>query len=383
MYGTKLTPKEVARGLVDIAREETDAPIAACATTVNLIILRLMKSITKIEELRSINRAFQAETLLDWPDSYDSRRLDAIIANLEINIEDKEKQSWTLQDDEEDLIEMLAHFKSLLVKADHRVLLKKLDDCEFVAKLVVLYKVEQRSSVQNAVAKSLAAACQLSEKITGFLMSGDLPGLLATSNSFKFPLSKLENSCLRLLQILFSTAKVPPASNLQYITSDFLKKMLDLVGIQDLNALKFLINYNYQFDEVNNPVLDILRANESLAFGHLLISFYNRNHNDEEMCTLKLLYDIYITPKDDLVSKTFYANDLSVLLDVFSQVILDTTVPRKITMILEIFEKMLKRDSPPKEPIYYALKSFINSGSLEESILMKARVLLPPEAHNT
>lgn len=56
---------------------------------------------------------------------------------------------------------------------------------------------------------------------------------------------------------------------------------------------------------------------------------------------------------------------------------------QKITMILEIFEKMLKRDSPPKEPIYYALKSFINSGSLEESILMKARVLLPPEAHNT
>lgn len=111
MYGTKLTPKEVARGLVDIAREETDAPIAACATTVNLIILRLMKSITKIEELRSINRAFQAETLLDWPDSYDSRRLDAIIANLEINIEDKEKVS-----------QIIIHLLFAIIRSDYSLI---------------------------------------------------------------------------------------------------------------------------------------------------------------------------------------------------------------------------------------------------------------------
>lgn len=379
MYTPELDPKEVARDLVDITREGTDASVKACASTVKAILLRLMKSITEVKDLEDIRKAFQNGSLLDWEDSYDARRLDALIIRLSENIDDKAQQSWTFQDDEEELIEMLAKFTSLLVKADSRVLLRKLGDCKFLQKLVVLYEVEQRSSVQNAVAKTLSAACKLSRKFTTYLLHGNLPVVIATLNAFKLPLSKLENSSLRLLQILYSTDEKPPETHNDAFTSDFLVKMLALVGIEDMNALQFLIYFNYQFDEEINPVLEVLSDHESVTFGHMLIKFFNKNRDDNELASLKMVYDIYAWLKVDLITKTFYINDLKVLTEILSEVILETNVPSRITMILKIFEKMLKMENVPQETIFSALRVFIKSDSLEDAVVLKAQALVPPE----
>uniref|UniRef100_A0A0N5ATE0 DUF2013 domain-containing protein n=1 Tax=Syphacia muris TaxID=451379 RepID=A0A0N5ATE0_9BILA len=387
MYNPVRKPKDLARSLVDIAREETDAPIKACSTTVNLILIRLMKVVTSIDELRNIQRAFHSDHLLDWHECFDSKVLGNIIAHVSENIDDKEQHNWTLQDDEDELIELIDKFTSVMVKADERVVLRHLSNFEFLKKLVVLYEVEQRSSVRNAVAKALSAACKLSRKITFEMLCSNLPVILVQTNAFKPPLSKLENSSLRLLQTLYSTNEKPPQSHngkfklgRYYFTPDFLERMLELVKTGDQNALLFMVNYNYQFDEDASPVLDILRSHDSLSFGHTLIKHLSKNKNDEDISTLKLIYDIYVAPNNrELISSIFYTNDLQVLAVILSQILLETNVPRKITMILEIFEEIIREEKVSNESIFSSLRTFIKSDSLEESVILKAQSLVPPE----
>lgn len=63
------------------------------------------------------------------------------------------------------------------------------------------------------MAKALSAACKLSRKITFEMLCSNLPVILVQTNAFKPPLSKLENSSLRLLQTLYSTNEKPPQSH--------------------------------------------------------------------------------------------------------------------------------------------------------------------------
>lgn len=65
--------------------------------------------------------------------------------------------------------------------------------------------------------------------------------------------------------------------------------MLELVKTGDQNALLFMVNYNYQFDEDASPVLDILRSHDSLSFGHTLIKHLSKNKNDEGLLVWQYL----------------------------------------------------------------------------------------------
>ncbi|VDM48883.1 unnamed protein product [Toxocara canis] len=198
---------------------------------------------------------------------------------------------------------------------------------------------DQRGNVSLAVLKALQRCCELDTGIVSLLLCSNLPVILIINNTFSAPLSELQTASIEMLCALFSTTEKPPFTHYDYFTVEFLGKILSLLDDSSRLIMRFLLNFNAHFDHNESLVVETLRRNHSLAFGQLLIDELNRLRNANDLNAMKMVFDVF-TAEPEIISTTFYDNDLRVLGDVLCQDLLDTDIREKITMILEVLERM-------------------------------------------
>lgn len=378
MYTPVLNAKEKARELIDIVRQQTDAPINVCTETVSIMLGALLADLPAEEALRSVRNALFQDDIIDISNCYDAKIMQRLITELTDNIEDKEQQSWTLRDDEDNLVDSLHQLSSILGNADRRVCLEQLrrNDFSFMQRLVALYQIDQRSKVSLAVLKALKHCCELHAAIVSLLLCSNLPVVLLINNSFKAPLNELEIASLELLCALFSTTEKPPFTHYDYFTVDFLSGILASLDDSNRLIMRFILNFNAHFSHGESLVVQALRQNHSLVFGQLLIDELNRRRNQKDLNAVKMILDIFTT-EPEIVSTTFYDNDLRVLCDVLCRDLLDTDIPEKMTMILKVLERMCLPDGHGDvREISESIETLLLSEELSDDHRQHAEIIL-------
>lgn len=91
MYMPVLNAKAKARELVDIIREETNAPMAACIDTVSLILKCLMRDVSSCKDLLHIKTALDHEDIIDVEQCYDAGVIHKSIMIISSIIDDKKQ----------------------------------------------------------------------------------------------------------------------------------------------------------------------------------------------------------------------------------------------------------------------------------------------------
>lgn len=89
MYVPVLNSKEKARELIDIVREQTDAPIGTCINTVSIILSSLLRDSPDIYSLHFIKNDLEKDDIIDVDDCYDAKVLKQLITNITNYIADK------------------------------------------------------------------------------------------------------------------------------------------------------------------------------------------------------------------------------------------------------------------------------------------------------
>lgn len=93
MYVPVLNSKEKAQELIDIVREQTDAPIEACINTVSIILSSLLRDLPDVccsfNGLRLIKNTLEKDDIIDVDNCYDAKLLEQLIASITSHIEDK------------------------------------------------------------------------------------------------------------------------------------------------------------------------------------------------------------------------------------------------------------------------------------------------------
>lgn len=96
MYVPVLNSEEKARELIDIIREQTDAPIGTCINTVSIILSSLLRDLPDIYSLHVIKNALEKDDIIDLKNCYDARILEQLTASITSYIEDKSQVCLTL-----------------------------------------------------------------------------------------------------------------------------------------------------------------------------------------------------------------------------------------------------------------------------------------------
>lgn len=115
MYVPILNSKEKARELVDVVREQTDAPIGVCINTVSIILSALLRDLPDIYGLRVIKSALEKDYIIDVENCHDARVLEQVIVSLTSYIEDKGQLDWSIRNDKTLMVKSLQHFSGFMV----------------------------------------------------------------------------------------------------------------------------------------------------------------------------------------------------------------------------------------------------------------------------
>uniref|UniRef100_A0A1I7V6C7 DUF2013 domain-containing protein n=1 Tax=Loa loa TaxID=7209 RepID=A0A1I7V6C7_LOALO len=341
MYVPVLNSKEKARELVDIVREQTDAPIGTCINTVSIILSTLLRDLPDLYNLHVIRNALE-DDIVDVDNCYDAQVLEQLTANITSHIEDKGQLDWSIRDDEEAvMVKSLQHFSGFLKKADIRVPMKRFrrDNYAFIEQLVSLYQMELKKSVRIELLSTFYSLCLLDRSVITMLLCGQLPVLLALQNNFCLPLTEHDISSLQLLSILFSTGEKFPTSHYDALNLEFLTKIVSLVE-DSADAFQFILSFNAHFESNESTVIQALYKNPLLTFGQLLTIQLNRcRAENKDLRAMKLLMDIFCV-SDDLIAVLFYDNDLKVLYGILCQDLIDTNQSQKMAMILQIMKNV-------------------------------------------
>ncbi|MCP9265331.1 hypothetical protein DINM_020602 [Dirofilaria immitis] len=181
--------EEKARELIDIIREQTDAPIEICINTVSIILSSLLRDLPDIYSLHVIKNALEKDDIIDLDNCYDARVLGRLIANITSHIEDKGQLDWSIRNDEDMMVKSLQHFSGFLKKADVRIPIKhfRQDDYAFIEQLK-LRKDSLRSfafaevqflgteeSIHIELLSTFRSLCLLDRSIITMLLGGQLP----------------------------------------------------------------------------------------------------------------------------------------------------------------------------------------------------------------
>ncbi|KAM3725039.1 NCK-interacting protein with SH3 domain [Dirofilaria immitis] len=361
MYVPVLNSEEKARELIDIIREQTDAPIEICINTVSIILSSLLRDLPDIYSLHVIKNALEKDDIIDLDNCYDARVLGRLIANITSHIEDKGQLDWSIRNDEDMMVKSLQHFSGFLKKADVRIPIKhfRQDDYAFIEQLVSFYQIELRESIHIELLSTFRSLCLLDRSIITMLLGGQLPVLLVLQNNFSFPPTELDVLSLQLLSVLFSTGEKFPTSHYDALNLEFLTKIVSIVG-DFADAFQFILSFNVHFESNENIVIQALHKNPPLTFGQLLTIQLNRCRADnKDLRAIKLLMDIFCV-SDDLITILFYDNDLKVLYGILCQDLIDTNQSQKMAMILQIMKNMevIKRCGFTQE-VFTSMKTFL------------------------
>ncbi|KAL3983285.1 hypothetical protein ACH3XW_50570 [Acanthocheilonema viteae] len=348
MYVPLLNSKEKARELIDVVREQTDAPIGTCINTVSIILSSLLRDLPDLYSLHVIKNDLEKDDIIDVDNCYDAKVLKQLIASITNYIENKCQLDWSIRDDETLMVKSLQQFSGFLKKADIRVPMKCFhqNDYNFIEQLVSLYQMisfhsqsELKNSIRIELLSTFHSLCLLDRSVIIILLCGQLPVLLVLQNNFCLPLTELDISTLQLLSVLFSTGEKFPTSHYDALNLEFLTKIVSIV--EDFaDAFQFILSFNVHFESNESTVIQALRKNPPLTFGQLLTMQLNQCRADsKDLRAVKLLMDIFCV-SDDLIAILFYDNDLKVLYGILCQDLIDTNQSQKIAMILQIMKNM-------------------------------------------
>ncbi|VDN18363.1 unnamed protein product [Gongylonema pulchrum] len=96
MYVPVLNGKEKARDLIDIVREQTDAPINCCVDTVSLILSSLLRDLPGEIALREVKNALECDDIIDLDNCYDAKLLEKLTAKIAGQVANKSQVSHSL-----------------------------------------------------------------------------------------------------------------------------------------------------------------------------------------------------------------------------------------------------------------------------------------------
>ncbi|VDN81774.1 unnamed protein product [Brugia pahangi] len=394
MYVPILNSKEKARELVDVVREQTDAPIGVCINTVSIILSTLLRDLPDIYGLRVIKSALEKDDIIDVENCHDAKVLEQVIVSLTSYIEDKGQYEeegsiyidfnnvlqldWSIRNDETVMVKSLQHFSGFMKKADVGVLMKRFrrDDYIFIEQLVSLYQIELKKSVRIELLTTFHSLCLLDRSVITILLCGQLPVLLVLQNNFSLPLTELDILSLQLLSVLFSTGERFPTSHYDALNLEFLTKIVSIVK-DCTDAFQFILSFNSHFESNENTVIQTLHKNAPVTFGQLLTIQLNRCRADnKDLRAVKLLMDIFCV-SDDLISVLFYDNDLKVLYGILCQDLIDTNQSQKMAMILQIMKNMevIRRCGFTQE-VYTSVKSFLLTRETQVELRHSAESIL-------
>ncbi|KAK6111669.1 hypothetical protein QQG55_44560 [Brugia pahangi] len=378
MYVPILNSKEKARELVDVVREQTDAPIGVCINTVSIILSTLLRDLPDIYGLRVIKSALEKDDIIDVENCHDAKVLEQVIVSLTSYIEDKGQLDWSIRNDETVMVKSLQHFSGFMKKADVGVLMKRFrrDDYIFIEQLVSLYQIELKKSVRIELLTTFHSLCLLDRSVITILLCGQLPVLLVLQNNFSLPLTELDILSLQLLSVLFSTGERFPTSHYDALNLEFLTKIVSIVK-DCTDAFQFILSFNSHFESNENTVIQTLHKNAPVTFGQLLTIQLNRCRADnKDLRAVKLLMDIFCV-SDDLISVLFYDNDLKVLYGILCQDLIDTNQSQKMAMILQIMKNMevIRRCGFTQE-VYTSVKSFLLTRETQVELRHSAESIL-------
>ncbi|VDK87155.1 unnamed protein product [Litomosoides sigmodontis] len=334
MYVPILNSKEKARELIDVVREQTDAPIRTCINTVSIILSSLLRDLPDVYSLHIIKNDLENDDLIDVDNCYDAEVLKQLIASITSYIEDKCQLDWSIRDDEAVVVKSLQQFSGFLKKADIRVPMKRFrqDDYAFIEQLVSLY---QMVSFHPETVQCRSGTEEISTHRASFNVSLTL---------FVGPFSH-NNAALWT---------IANALNLEFLT-----KIVSI--IEDFaDAFQFILSFNVHFESNESTVIQALHKNPPPTFGQLLTVQLNLCRADsKDLRAVKLLMDIFCV-SDELIAILFYDNDLKVLYGILCQDLIDTNETQKMAMILQIMTNMevIKRCGLTQE-VYASVKTFL------------------------
>uniref|UniRef100_A0A915PN03 SPIN90/Ldb17 leucine-rich domain-containing protein n=1 Tax=Setaria digitata TaxID=48799 RepID=A0A915PN03_9BILA len=395
MYAPVLNSEEKARELIDVVREQTDAPIDTCINTVSIILSSLLRDLPDAYNLHVIKNALEKDDIIDLDNCYDAKVLEQLTANIISHIADKELEyavertlqidssvvlqlDYSTRNDETMMVTSLQQFAGFLKKADVRVSIKRFrqDDYAFIEQLVSLYQMELRNSVRIELLSTFHSLCLLDRSVITMLLCGKLPVLLVLHNNFRLPLTELDVLSLKLLTALFSTGEQFPTLHYDALNLEFLTKIVSIIE-DSLDAFQFLLSFNAHFELNESIVIQALHNNPPLTFGQLLTMQLNQCRADnKDLRAVKLLMDIFCV-SEDLVSVLFYDNDLKVLYRILCQDLIDTNQPQKMAMILEIMKNMevVRRCGFTRE-IFASVKTFLLTHETKVELRLCAESIL-------
>ncbi|KFD51438.1 hypothetical protein M514_07651 [Trichuris suis] len=303
---------KVAREMIDSLRARFDFPYEECKECVIMVVdaARVALGIDQLEPFYEV----LTKVTVDTENCVDFSRFSKCLGDLSDAVLDGQQRSWSLYDDEEEILSNLTTLRSLTLKADAEVSRKALSENEFmhIRHLILLYQMETRSSIRAALLDFFQIASKLGTQIIAYLVNSSLPPQVASDLiSLNGHVEKVE-AHLKLLAAIFSTGEAVPFDHYGVLNDRFVDFLIRIfidqeqtpIGIADL-ALAVIVAFNLHFppDYHDNIVVKCLSNHESrLLFMERLMIYFNCRDNpigrctdakwSNSLCIVKLLDDI-------------------------------------------------------------------------------------------
>ncbi|XP_067013457.2 NCK-interacting protein with SH3 domain isoform X2 [Anabrus simplex] len=348
---------QAAYRLVDQVRRHTQLSheMSRVAVTVVISSLREMLPPALTSHLNTIITHVQGPLIAPQPiieETHDARRLQVIFNELTSCKDDSQQRSWMLYEDEPTIIEYIKELTSILSNADSiisRHVMAK-DQYNGVSAMVQYYQMEVRWSIRQLLLQAFGIMCSLDAAAVTLMLNSVLPMELARdmrSNPRNIP--RLNYSSL-LLTMIFSMGEPMPVTHLEYLGTDFISFLFDLIEsppdtdveeqIPDL-FLNLILSYNLQFKcHTENIVLrSLLEKAGAKTFTEKILLLLNREEDPVRIfehkpapphSVLKLFIDLFSNDKTGVL---FYTNDIKVLIDIIVRQLADLSPGDKFQII--------------------------------------------------
>ncbi|CDW52315.1 DUF2013 domain containing protein [Trichuris trichiura] len=289
---------KVARKMIDSLRTRFDFPYDECKQCV-IMIVDAARVALEIDQLEPFYEVLTKITV-DTEDCVDFSRFSKCLGDLSDAVLDGQQRSWSLYDDEEEILSNLTTLRSLTLKAHADVSRKALSGNEFIhiRYLILLYQMVCGYMWQFHLPLKeslLFIASKLGTQLVAYLVNSSLPPQVASdlvtlnSHDDKVP------AHLKLLAAIFSTGETVPFDHYGVLNERFVDFLIRIfidqeqtpIGIADL-ALAVIVAFNLHFpaDYHDNVVVKCLSNHESrLLFMERLMIYFNCRDDPVGRCT--------------------------------------------------------------------------------------------------
>ncbi|PAV90325.1 hypothetical protein WR25_25153 [Diploscapter pachys] len=338
-YAAVLNEYSLAGEIVDNLRATTDASLDVCIEAAKNVA-RLIGQYVSDEDFKRIEYALKNYTV-NVDDCYDRKLLDQLVIRLDDIFREKEQLSYSILQDDYNLIECLRTFSDTVRKTDARIPLAIFSEVDYrwLGQLVALFQMDQSRDVKMAALSCIdCLAERCGQSISAFLIDNKLSIVLANQMPNSGPLNELQLCGLKLLTRIFSFSLSPPLEHFEYFTSEFFLKLIALMEFHPREAIDLMVNFSAVCSQIDSdPIIVALEKDCRPEFSPVFIKMINKG------CSVRRLeFFIKITKRgDDLLHSIFYMNDLKVMTHVVARELINNESLQVRELCLSAIEQLV------------------------------------------